>query len=338
MRELLHSERLKEGKVLLAYSGGVDSTALFHLLLEHSIDFDIAHVNYQTRATSDEEAESAEKQAVRHGKVCHTLSCRIEGGNFEHRAREERYRFFDYLMGKHGYRYLLTAHQLNDRLEWLMMQLCRGAGLPELLGIRSLDTRGGTTILRPLLEWDRESIEAYLHSRGIAFHIDESNADERYTRNFFRHRFSSPLLSGYADAIRRSFTYLEEDSGELIEPMHFEKAEALCFAPVPMNTRSLVSGVDALLKSLGYVMKSSEKKVLKHRRSAVVGRKYVIWNDGKYVFVSPYHHDSVMDKGFREECRKLAIEPKLRGYLYGAPEAWKAIRRLKGVQGPLQSG
>jgi tRNA(Ile)-lysidine synthase len=337
MRELLHLDRLREGKSLLAFSGGVDSTALFHLLCEHSIDFDIAHVNYHTRPSSDAEARSAEETASRHGKRCYTHSCRLEGGNFEHRAREERYEFFGCLMEKHGYRYLLTAHQLNDRLEWLMMQLCRGAGLPELLGIRSLDYRGGVTLLRPLLEWDRESIETYLHDNAITCHIDESNADERYTRNFFRHRFSAPMMREYTDGIRRSFRYLDEDSGELIEEMAFNHSDELYFAPAPLATRSFVSGVDTLLKSLGYVMKSSDKERLKKERVAIIGRRYVVNVSGGYVFVAPYHTGIVMDKGFKEECRLLNIEPKLRGYLYGAPEAWGTIRRLKGAPAPLRS-
>lgn len=337
MRELLHLDRLKEGKSLLAFSGGVDSTALFHLLLENNLDFDIAHVNYHTRPSSDTEENDAVTLAQAHGRTCHTLSCRLEGGNFEHRAREERYRFFGSLMEKHGYRYLLTAHQLNDRLEWFMMQLCRGAGLPELLGSGSFDRREGIIILRPLLEWDREAIEAYLHTKNIPYHIDESNADARYTRNRFRHRFSTPLMHEYAEGIRRSFGYLDEDSGELIEKMVFDRAEELYFAPAPPSGRSLVSGVDALLKSLGYVMKSSDKEKLKQERVAVIGRKYVVSADKEYTFVAPYKSGIVMEKGFREECRRLDVEPKLRGYLYGAPGAWEAIRRLKGAPAPLRS-
>ncbi len=337
MRELLHLDLLREGKSLLAFSGGVDSTALFHLLLENGIDFDIAHVNYHTRPSSDAEAASAEALAEHHHRLCHTHSCRLEGSNFEHRAREERYRFFGYLMQKHGYRHLLTAHQLNDRLEWLMMQLCRGAGLPELLGIRSRDRHNSITIVRPLLEWDRESIEGYLHTKSIPYFTDESNADERYTRNFFRHRYSAPLMREHRDAIRRSFRYLEEDSDTLIDPMLFEHAGDLYFAPAPNNARSLLSGVDSQLKSLGYVMKNSEKEKLKNQKAAVVGRKYVVSADHDYIFIAPYQSGVVMDKGFREECRRLNVESKLRGYLYGSREAWEAIRRLKGARGPLRS-
>lgn len=337
MRDLLHLDLLKQGKALLAFSGGADSTALFHLLLENGIDFDIAHVNYHMRPSSDAEAQSAARLAASHARVCHTRSCRLEGENFEHRAREERYRFFGRLMEKHGYCYLLTAHQLNDRLEWMMMQLCRGAGLPELLGIRSMDRRDGMTIVRPLLEWDRPSIEGYLDSQHIPFHTDESNADERYTRNRFRHRYATPLIREYGSAIRRSFRYLEEDSDALIEAMDFESAEELFFASNPSSLRSLAHGIDAVFKSIGYVMGHHEKEGLKKGGTHVIARRYVVSIEAAYTFIAPYRSGVVMEGGFREECRRLRIDPKLRGYLYGAPEAWQTIRRLKGAPTPLRS-
>lgn len=337
MHNLLHLERLREGKILLAFSGGADSTALFHLLLEHGIAFDIAHVNYHTRPSSDTEAAAAESLAQSHGLICHIHSCTLTGGDFENRAREERYRFFRYLMEKHGYVHLLTAHQLNDRLEWLMMQLCRGAGLPEMLGIRSLDSREGMSIIRPLLEHDRDAIESYLSERNIPFFQDESNADERYTRNFFRHRYSAPIMRDYRDAIRRSFRYLEEDNAHLIESVDFNRCDHLYFARTPSKRRSLLSGIDSHFKSLGYLLRGSDKERLKQENRLVIGRQFVVVIEKKYTFIAPYHPDIIMDKGFKEECRRLRVDPKLRGYLYGVPDAWETMRRLKGVPEPLRS-
>lgn len=337
MSDLLHLERLKEGKVLLAFSGGVDSTALFHLLLENNISFDIAHVNYHTRESSDAEEESAIALSEKHSIKCHIHSCHLVGANFESRARDERYRFFNYLMNKHGYTYLLTAHQLNDRLEWLMMQMCRGSGLPEMLGIRSHDKREGIEILRPLLEWDRESIEQYLQEHDIPHHIDESNADERYTRNFFRHRYSAPMMRDYRDAIRRSFRYLEEDNDALIETVDFTTVDQLSYARNPSSVRSLLYGIDTFFKTNGYLLSQHDKEALKEGGVHIVGRRFVVSIDTDYTFIAPYEHNVVMDKGFKEECRGLKISSKLRGHLYGTPRAYDVIRRLKGAPAPLRS-
>ena len=330
MSNLLHLDLLKQGRVLLAFSGGVDSTALFHLLIDYNIAFDIAHVNYHTRETSDAEEHSAEALAKSYGLICYTHSCRLGGANFEHRAREERYSFFGYLMKKHSYPYLITAHQLNDRLEWLMMQICRGSGLPEMLGIRSHDKREGIEILRPLLEWDRDSIETYLSEHNIPHHIDESNADERYTRNFFRHHYSTPMMRDYRDAIRRSFGYLEEDNSSLIEPMDFITVDAFSYAHNPPNIRSLVYGIDTFFKHIGYLLSQHDKEALNHGGEHIIARHTVVSIEGHYTFIAPYEHNVVMDKGFREECRKLKVGAKLRGYLYGSPEAMSIIRQLKG--------
>lgn len=332
MRELLHLERLREGKALLAFSGGVDSTALFHLLLENSIVFDIAHVNYHTRPTSDHEALSAQTLAQSHQLHCFVHSCHLSGTNFEHHAREERYRFFTYLMQKYHYTYLLTAHQLNDRVEWMFMQLTRGCGLPEMLGIKSVDVRNDITILRPLLGHDRQEIEDYLNKHQLKHFIDESNQDEKYTRNRFRHHISTPLMREHAEAIRRSFRYLEEDNNDLIQAIEFNGSDGLFWVNNPINLRSLLYGVDQHLKSLGILMSSSEKAQLKQEKNGVISRQYTVSIEKNMTFISPYLPNVIMDKGFKEECRKLKIHSKLRGYLYSVPEAFETIRRLKSPQ------
>ena len=336
MLNLLHLDLLKEGKVLLAFSGGVDSTALFHLLHSHNIIFDIAHVNYHTRPSSDQEAQSAQELALAHNLRCYVHSCHLVGKNFEHRAREERYIFLKYLVEKYNYTHVLTAHQLNDRLEWLMMQFCRGSGLPELLGIRSIDYRDGMTLVRPLLEHDRESIEAYLSQHNLHHFIDESNTDERYTRNIFRRRFSTPLMQEYREAIKRSFRYLEEDNAALIEEVYIERADELYYFSNPKNSHSLIVAVDGILKSLGHVMRGNEKELLKQEKSLIVGRTYVITIEENYTYVVPYIVEESMKKEFKEACRIHKIEPKMRGYLAAHPKAYEVIRQLKDAQGPLQ--
>jgi tRNA(Ile)-lysidine synthase len=338
MSKLLHLDRLQEGKVLLAFSGGVDSTALFHLLLENTISFDIAHVNYHTRPSSDAEALSGELLAQSHGIHCHSHSCHLDGSNFEHRAREERYAFFEHLIHKYDYTYLLTAHQLNDRLEWMLMQICKGSGLPELLGIKSIDRRGAITIIRPLLDFSREEIESYLETHNLPHFIDESNSDEKYTRNRFRQQFSTPLMHLHADAIRRSFRYLEEDTDTLIEDIYFHQCGDLYYTNNSANIRSLVYAIDKVFKTLGILINGEIKENLKREKSCVIARQYVVSIDTDHTFIAPYHPNTVMDKGFREECRKLKIEPKLRGFLYGSPAAWELMRQLKGLPKPLQCG
>lgn len=328
MRELLHLDLLRSGKSLLAFSGGVDSTALFHLLLYHKIDFDIAHVNYHTRPSSDSEATSAKVLAEHYSLQCHLHECVLEPSNFEHEARRERYRFFETLIKEYGYRYLITAHQLNDRLEWLLMQLCRGSGLAELSGMHSHDARSNMQILRPLLEWDRDSIETYLSENSLKYFIDESNNDETYLRNRFRHRYAQPLMEEFASGIRQSFRYLQSDKEHLIESVHFHSVHGLHWAHRPDDSRSAIFGIDKQLKTLGHLMSGNEKDALLSNDFLVVGRKWAVWIASHHLFIAPYVIAESMDKRFKETCRKLKIEPKFRGFLSQNSELFEYVVNL----------
>ena len=125
----LDIEHIKNKKNLLAFSAGVDSSALFFLLLEHDIKFDIALVNYGTRETSDEEEMHAKALAKKHKLFCHSIKAPPFDTHIEMQARDFRYEFFNSLITIEGYDTLITAHQLNDQLEWFLMRFTKGAGL-----------------------------------------------------------------------------------------------------------------------------------------------------------------------------------------------------------------
>lgn len=134
---------LLDSQNLLGFSAGVDSVALFFLLLESKIPFDIAIVHYHTRAQADEEVGYARELAARYGKRCFVAHAPHFAGDFERRAREFRMSFFESLIARYGYTRLLLAHQLNDRLEWLLMRLTQGSGLGNLLGFEESREAGG---------------------------------------------------------------------------------------------------------------------------------------------------------------------------------------------------
>ena len=112
---------LKSSRNLLAFSAGVDSTALFFLLLQNEVPFDIAIVDYNLRAASKDEVEYARKLAKVHGKNIYEHSVLLTGSNFEAEARDVRYDFFRRIIAVNSYDTLVTAHQLNDKTEWFLM-------------------------------------------------------------------------------------------------------------------------------------------------------------------------------------------------------------------------
>ena len=153
MLHLSCRDRLIEGKNLLAFSAGVDSSALFFLLLDNKIQFDIALVNYGIREESIEEERYAKYIAKERNLKAHITKAPKFSTNFEKNARDFRYSFFKTLIDKENYTNLITAHQLNDQLEWFLMRLTKGAGVNELLGLEEISQRENYTLIRPILNY-----------------------------------------------------------------------------------------------------------------------------------------------------------------------------------------
>ena len=307
---------LKKGKNLLAFSAGIDSTALFFLLLEAEIDFDLALVDYGIRAQSKEELAYAKELAQCYNKTLYTHQAPGIKKDFENQARSVRYAFFETLIRKHDYTHLLTAHQLNDQLEWFLMQLSCGAGLLELLGMDTIEKRTNYTLIRPLLSQTKESLHDYLDKKGVRYFIDESNFDTSYRRNHFRHTFSDRLLKEHAKAIQKSFSYLQEDKKLLLKEIDIEPIQALTIIKAP-NERALLYAVDKVLKREGYLLSGAQKAEIKRQKSIVISNRFAIELLEDKAYIAPYIK-ATMPKSFKERCRIKKVPLKLRAYLFSS--------------------
>lgn len=320
---------LKSKKNLLAFSGGADSTALFFLLLEHNIPFDIAIVDYGVRKQSKEEVAYAKTLAKTHNLKCHLHTAAKIEKNFEAKAREIRYAFFEKIIKKEGYENLLTAHHLGDRFEWLLMQFCKGAGCVELVGMQREQKREFYTLVRPLLHLDKKELLTYLEANKRLYFEDESNMDEDIKRNSFRHNYSLPLLEKYLGGIKKSFEYLDEDRAALIEEITVHTLGDFAYFKRSHNARAEIFAIDKYLKSQLYMLSAKERELLKNRSVLVVGRKFVVALGEEYIFIVPYEQEATkMDEKFKDECRVLKIEPKLRSYLYKNSDAFLKTKEL----------
>ena len=321
---MLHTktkEELRQNKNLLAFSAGGDSTALLFILLENSIPFDIAIVDYGIREQSKEEVAYAKALAKEYGFTCNVHQAKPIRNNFEANARKIRYDFFESLIQKHRYDTLLTAHHLGDRFEWMLMQFCKGAGCVELAGMHEKMQRNGYMLYRPLLHVDKQELLEYLHTNNIKYFEDASNSDEKYIRNTFRHNYTKPLLEKYLQGIKKSFDYMDADVQNLIQDSPVKKInELVCFKKTP-TTRNDIYLIDKYLKSIDHLMSGNEKKLLYENRTAVIGRKYVATTLRDYICIAPYIKAKNMSKSFKEKMRLLHVEPKLRGYLATDSEA-----------------
>ncbi|MDF1876759.1 tRNA lysidine(34) synthetase TilS [Sulfurimonas sp. SAG-AH-194-L11] len=312
---LLHKNLLQNKKNLLAFSAGVDSTALLFLLLENGINFDIAIVDYSVRPGSKDEVTYAQELAKEHHFKCHVHKASQIETNFEAKAREIRYNFFQELINANNYENLLTAHHLGDRFEWMLMQFCKGAGCAELSGMQVVDKRHNYTLLRPLLHLDKQELLLYLSANNIKYFEDSSNNDEKYQRNEFRHKHSNPLLKKYLSGIKKSFSYIDEDVKELVSEVSLLSYKELIYFKSSGSKRSDIYAIDKYFKSIGKLITAAEKALLKENDTVIISRNYVVNQNHDYLFIAPFIKAKNMDKKLKEKLRLLKIEPKLRGYL-----------------------
>jgi len=180
----------KGDHVLMAVSGGIDSMVMADLFTRTGFETGIVHCNFCLRGKeADKDEELVRKFASDHGipffsKRFDTKGyARRKGISIQMAARELRYRFFGEIMKKQGYNVTAIAHNLNDNIETLLINLTRGTGITGLTGMRPT----GSQIIRPLLFANRETIEDYCRKNKIRYREDKSNAETKYTRNKIRH-------------------------------------------------------------------------------------------------------------------------------------------------------
>lgn len=179
----------KKKKYLLAVSGGVDSMVMASLFLGSACTFGVAHCNFGLRgAESDDDEHLVEDWCRRHDIPFFTTRFNTHAAAKEYKAsiqetaRLLRYRFFEEIRSKHGYDLLATAHQRDDNAETMLFHFLRGTGIKGLCGIPAQQG----PLLRPMLDFSREEIQAYANQHAIPFRNDSSNAEEHYTRNKIR--------------------------------------------------------------------------------------------------------------------------------------------------------
>ena len=311
----INTTNLTNKKNLLAFSAGIDSSALFFLLLENNIKFDIAIVDYNIREQSKEEITHAKALAKQHKLFCHNIKAPKFTSHFEKQARDFRYEFFESLIQIEGYDNLLTAHQLNDQLEWMLMRLTKGAGVSELLGLEPSTQKENYTLVRPLLSHSKEALLNYLQSNDYPYFIDESNTDEKYERNKFRKQFSDAMMSEYSEGIKRSFDYLRHDK-ELLESGFETIAIHKSLHIITLyNAKSKVRATDLTLKKLGYLLSASQRQEIEKESSLVIGGEWAVELQGNLLYITPYITID-MPKKFKEECRVSKIPSKIRPYIF----------------------
>lgn len=196
-RFITENSLIKSGdKILLAVSGGIDSMVMARLFLDLKNSIGIAHCNFSLRAgESDKDQELVHHFASEHNIPFHCIKfetktfAKKNGLSVQMAARELRYKWFEEIRKEYGYDSIAVAHNLNDNIETLLINLVRGTGLAGMAGMKPVNNK----LIRPLLFATRKKIAEFRDLNNIEFREDRSNADTKYTRNKIRHLII-PLL------------------------------------------------------------------------------------------------------------------------------------------------
>ncbi|MFN0065616.1 MAG: tRNA lysidine(34) synthetase TilS [Chlamydiales bacterium] len=206
-----------EGKHLLALSGGPDSIALFFLLLENKLPFEVAHVNHNWRKESRLEAEKLKILCEEKGVVFHyaELPTPTSKRNLEDKGRKSRFAFFKGLVERRGLRAVLMGHHGDDVAETVLKRLFEGAGLTKLQGISELSVIEGITVYRPLINLRKKEILAWLEKRQITYFWDATNEEEDFLRGRMRNKIMPYLSQVFGKEVTPSLLCLAKRATEL---------------------------------------------------------------------------------------------------------------------------
>ena len=247
--------------ILLAFSGGPDSSALLSML-KRSCDINgaplfAAHVDHLIRKEEHQrDLDFCKRTAESLGVELFTLTADIPatsqktGESLELAARRVRYDFFNKIMKEKGIPILATAHNADDNLETLLLNLTRGCGLRGLCGIPPCRETDGGKIVRPILEMTKSDILNYCEENGVKYVFDSTNAVADCSRNILRLNVLPELkkICGSASenasrtcrGLREDREYLEGIAEDFVaRHRNALPAKELCALPLPIRKRVL---------------------------------------------------------------------------------------------------
>jgi len=217
---------------------------------------------------------------------------------------------------QHNYESLITAHQLNDKLEWFLMQLAKGAGLVELLGMSFESKRNDYIVYKPLLNTSKDTLLEFLNKNDYKYFIDVTNEQNIYKRNKIRNNFSNEFLNEFESGVKKSFEYLQNDIKSLNnieEIINCNDLSVASFASIDMNI--FIRYIDKKLKEFGIIISAATRDEIVRQKSIIISNKISVDIIENLVYISPIANE-IMTKEFKEICRINKIPKSIREYLF----------------------
>ena len=234
--------------ILIGVSGGPDSICLLHILneLKEELNFKIyvAHINHMIREEAEEETKYVQEFCKNLGVECFVKredvlkqSKELKMGT-EETGRQIRYNFFEEIVQKTKANKIATAHNNNDKIETIIMNILRGSGTSGLKGIEAIRDN---KYIRPLIETDREEIEKYCIKNNLKPKIDKSNNENIYTRNKIRNIVIPYVKNEFNPNIIKTLNRLSEVATE--ESEYLNKITEKTFNEIRNNKEQTANDV-----------------------------------------------------------------------------------------------
>ena len=228
----------RKDRLLLAVSGGMDSVVLTACAAAAELDFGIAHANFQLRgAESERDEQFVEQLALNFAKPffmrkMDTARYAAEAGiSIQVAARNLRYDWFNTLIGNDPskFKFLLTAHHLDDQIETMLMHFFRGTGIKGLTGMPEKNGH----LIRPLLLFPKSSLLSFAEFQNLRWVEDSSNASDDYTRNYFRNQLIPSASVVFPDVLQNLAKNLQR----------FTEAEQLYRQAIALHKKKLLKQI-----------------------------------------------------------------------------------------------
>lgn len=232
----LESVRARHSRLVLGFSGGMDSRVLLDLLARYRQQYQIeclaVHVHHGLSPHADHWAQQCREWCREYNIPYQVEKVNLDtasGDSIEDLARKARYQALkDHL---HPADILLTGQHSDDQLETVLLALRRGSGPKGLSAMAKVMPLGHSLLVRPLLSSTRKQIEEYARNHRLSWVEDESNQDIRYERNFIRHQIVPALSQRWPhihQAVQRSAELCARQEALLNELLQEEFDRACC--------------------------------------------------------------------------------------------------------------
>ena len=235
---------IQEGdKIVLGVSGGPDSISMLNILNEikeeYKIEIYVAHINHMIRVEAEDDEKYVQQYCKEKGIDFFVKRIDVQqiANNYkigtEEAGRNVRYDFFDEVMQEVGANKIAIAHNKNDKIETIIMNLLRGSGLS---GLKGIEPMRDNKYIRPLIECERQEIEQYCEKERLEPRIDKTNFENDYTRNkirnivipYIKHEYN-PNIIETMDRLSQVATdegnYIDSQANKIYKKLLIEKTK-----------------------------------------------------------------------------------------------------------------